>query len=135
MISQRTRGLQNSLLLCQAGLVALSLWLSMQIAFKYFAGSSHLHFDRYPIYGALLILGLVFESLTRDSEKIASNLFQKNVFDQHSVSIRQTFFAAGALFLYLAAAKDSFISRTVLAINVPLLYILFVSSNYFLPEF
>lgn len=135
MISQRTRGLQNSLLLFQAGLVALSLWCSMQIAFRFFAGSSHLHFDRYPIYGALLILGLVFESLTRDSDKIASNLFQKNIFDQHSVSVRQTFFAAGTLFLYLAAAKDSFISRWVLAINVPLLYGLFVSSNYFLPEF
>jgi exopolysaccharide biosynthesis polyprenyl glycosylphosphotransferase len=135
MISQRTRGLQNSLLLCQAGLVALSLWLSMLVAFTYFAGSSHQHFDRYPIYGALLILGLVFESLTRDSEKIAANLFQKNIFDQHSVSIRQTFFAAGTLFLYLAAAKDAFISRSVLAINVPLLYCLFVGSNYFLPEF
>jgi len=135
MISQRTRGLQNSLVFCQAGLVALALWVSMQIAFKYFAGSSHLHFDRYPIYGALLILGLVFESLTRDSEKIASNLFQKNLFDQHSISVRQTFFATGTLFLYLAAAKDSFISRWVLAINVPLLYFLFVGSNYFLPEF
>jgi exopolysaccharide biosynthesis polyprenyl glycosylphosphotransferase len=135
MISQRTRGLQNSLLLCQAGLVTLALWISMQIAFKYFAGSSHLHFDRYPIYGALLILGLVFESLTRDSEKIASNLFQKNFFDQHSIGVRQTFFATGTLFLYLAAAKDSFISRWVLAINVPLLYALFVGSNYFLPEF
>jgi exopolysaccharide biosynthesis polyprenyl glycosylphosphotransferase len=135
MISQRTRGLQNSLLLCQAGLVALALWVSMQIAFRYFAGSSHLHFDRYPIYGALLVLGLIFESLTRESEKIASNLFQKNVFHQHAISVRQTFFAAGTLFLYLAAAKDSFISRWVLAIDVPLLYCLFVGSNYFLPEF
>lgn len=135
MISQRTRGLQNALLICQSGLVVLALWVSMQIAFQYFAGSSHLHFDRYPIYGALLILGLVFESLTRDSEKIASNLFQKNIFDQHSVSIRQAFFATGTLFLYLAAAKDSFISRWVLAINVPLLYCLLVGSNYFLPEF
>ena len=40
----------------------------------------------------------------------------------------------GALVLYLAAAKDAFISRTVLAVNLPLLYLGLFGSNYFLPQ-
>ena len=134
MISQRARGLQNSLLACQAFLIVLALWLSMQITFEFFTAASRLHFDRYPIYGALLVVGLIFESTSRDAHKIASNLFQRNIFDQHSVSVRQTLFASGTLFLYLAAAKDGFISRTVMAINVPLIYGLLLVSNYFLPR-
>ena len=73
--------------------------------------------------------------MSRDGQKIAANLFRPNVFDQHSVSVRQTVFAAGTLFLYLAAAKDAFISRTVLAFIVPLLYVLLFGSNRFLPRF
>jgi exopolysaccharide biosynthesis polyprenyl glycosylphosphotransferase len=134
MISQRSRGLQNTLLLCQALLVVLALWVSMLITFQFFTEASRLHFDRYPLYGAILILGLLFESMSRDRQNAAANLFRPNFFEQHAVSVRQTLFASGTLFLYLAAAKDAFISRTVLAILVPQLYFLFLGTNVFLPR-
>ena len=134
MISQRTRGLHHSLLLCQVLLIGFGLWLAMDVAFTLFTAASSLHRDRYPIYGAVLIVGLVIETLTRDPQQLASNLFNRNIYDQHKISLRQTFFSAGMLFLYLAAAKDAFISRTVLAVGLPLIYLLLVWSNYFLPR-
>lgn len=134
MISQRTRGLHHTLLLCQALLVGFGLWLAMDVAFTLFTEASSVHRDRYPVYGAVLIVGLVMETLTRDPQEVASNLFQRNIFDQHKVSLRQTFFAAGMLFLYLAAAKDAFISRTFLAVDIPLMYLTLLTSNYYLPR-
>lgn len=134
MISQRTRGLHHSLLLCQAFLVGLGLWLAMDVAFTVFTEASSLHRDRYPVYGAILIVGLVIETLTRDAQQIAGNLFQRNLFDQHKTSLRQTFFAVGMLFLYLAATKDAFISRTFLAVDIPLIYLTLLVSNYYLPR-
>lgn len=134
MISQRTRGLHHTLLLCQALLIGLGLWVAMDVAFTIFTEASSLHRDRYPIYGAVLIIGLVMETLIRDAQEIAANLFQRNIYDQHKVSLRQTFFAAGMLFLYLAAAKDAFISRTFLAVDLPLIYLTLLWSNYTLPR-
>jgi putative colanic acid biosynthesis UDP-glucose lipid carrier transferase len=126
--------MHHTLLLCQALLIVLALWVSMDVAFSLFTQASSLHRDHYPIYGSVLILGLVFESLTRDGQKVAANLFQRNVFEQHGVSVRQTLFATCTLVLYLAAAKDAFISRVFLAVNLPLLYLVLFGSNYFLPQ-
>lgn len=134
MISQRTRGLHNTLLLCQAVLVGFGLWVSMEVVFTFFTDASALHRDRYPIYGGILIFGLLIESLTRDSQEVEANLFKRNIFEQHRVSLRQTLFAAGNLFLYLAVAKDAFISRTVIAVDLPLAYLFLLVSNYFLPR-
>jgi len=105
----------------------------MKVAFGFFTGASAIHLDRYPIYGLVLVLGLAIESVTRNQEKLASNLFRPSFFDQHGISVRQTIFSCATLFLYLAAAKDGFISRTVLAFGVPLIYLVLLGSNYFLP--
>ncbi len=135
MIRQRTRGLENTLLICQALVVVLALWTSMLVAFHFFTDASPLHFDRYPLYGAVLILGLFMEAISRDPERKTFNLFRLNIFDQHQLTVRQTVFVAGTLFLFLAAAKDAFISRTVMAIMIPLLYFALFGSNWFLPRF
>ncbi len=133
MISQRTRGLHNSLLLCQMLLVALAFWVCMQVAFSFFVGASEVHLSAYPSYGVVLILGLLVETMARDNQKISANLLGQNILIQHSVSVRQTAFAAGALLLYVVATKDARISRTVVALYLPALYLVLLWSNYVLP--
>ncbi len=106
----------------------------MVVAFRFFTQASAVHFDRYPLYGLVLVLGLFFELLSRDRGKTSALQFRTDIFDQHAVSVRQTLFVAGTLFLYLAAAKDAFISRIVLLILIPLLHLLLFGSNCFLPR-
>ncbi len=133
MISQRARGLRTALLIGQSVFVVLALLAAMTIAFTFFTGAATEHLERYPIYAALLILGLWIDSARRDAHKAANALFQRDFLSVHATSLRQTFFAAGALLLYLAIAKDAFISRTVLAIEFPLLYLVLLWSNRDLP--
>lgn len=134
MISQRTLGLQRALLVCQSLLVVVALWISMVISFTMFTGASREHLERYPIYGAVLILGLVADAFSRRGQVLSTPLMQQGIIDHHSTSLRQTIYASGALFLYLAATKDAFISRTVLAVNLPLLYVTLLGANCILPR-
>src|SRR5688572_25684264 len=114
MISERTRGLQHILLLCQAFLAGLALAVVMCVSFGWLTGATGLHLEHYPIYWGILVLGLVIESLNRQDQSVSADLFQRSLLHQHGVSLRQTVYAAVALLLYLAITKDAFISRTVL---------------------
>lgn len=122
------------LLLCQGCLIVAALYLSMLVTFAYFAGASSLHRGHYPNYAIILVAGLLIESISRDPEKEAVALFRRKLMEQHSLSLRQTLFSVGCLFLYLAAFKDAFVSRTVLALGVPLIYFVLLISNALLPR-
>ncbi len=134
MISQRTRGLQNTLLVCQAVIAVLLLCATAEVTFTFITGASILHIERYPIYAAVLISGLVLESAKRGRAAVQANLFQRSFLDQHGVTLRQVCFAMGMLLCYLALMKDQFISRSFMLIYFPVLYAGLLASNYFLPR-
>ena len=132
MLTQRTRGLQTTVLFCQALLVTLVFVVVAQVTFTFFFAGNPAGIERYPIYCGLLILGLVLEALHRDKD---DNSFGRSFLVQHGVSLRQCACAIGVLLVFLAAAKDAFISRTFLAFLVPSVYAALLWSNMVLPRF
>lgn len=134
MITQRTRGFQNALLVCQAAVVFLVLLLAGALTFTLFTSVASNHVGHYMIYSGLVTLGLVIESANRDKNRIRQNLFQPNFIDQHRVTFRQTVWGIGTLLLFLAATKDTVISRLFLVTYVPMLYGALLVTNYSLPR-
>lgn len=135
MISQRTRGLLNTLLLCQAVIAVLLLCATAEVTFTFFTSASILHIERYPIYAALVIAGLVLEAAKRNRTLARVNLFKRSFLEQHTVTLRQVCYASGALLAYLVLFKDLYISRTFMLVFFPSLYAALLASNYFLPRF
>ena len=126
MLTQRTRGLQTTVLFCQALVVALVFVVVAQVTFAMFFAGSPAGIERYPIYCGLLILGLAVEALYRDKE---DSSFGRGFLVQHGVALRQSACAIGVLLVFLAAAKDAFISRTFLAFLAPSVYVALLWSN------
>lgn len=134
MISQRTRGLQKMLLVCQCVIAVLLLCATAEITFTFITAASLLHIGRYPIYAAVLIAGLILESAKRGRVATQTNLLQRNFLDQHAVTLRQVCYALGMLLCYLALMKDQFISRSFMLVYFPALYGVLLLSNYYLPR-
>jgi putative colanic acid biosynthesis UDP-glucose lipid carrier transferase len=134
MISQRSRGLDQALFLCQLLVVLLSFALAMGISFAFFTSTSILHLQHYPAYALMLMGGVTIEAFSHRERKASQNLLNVNFLAQHRTALRQTLFAAGTLLLYLVATKDEFISRTVLAIYLPILYLALIWANRVLPR-
>lgn len=134
MISQRTRGLQKMLLVCQCAIAVLLLCVSAEITFTFITSASLEHVERYPIYAVILISGLVLESAKRGRQVTQANLLQRNFLDQHTVTLRQVCYALGMLLCYLALMKDNFISRSFMFVYFPALYGALLLSNYYLPR-
>ena len=134
MISERARGFNNTLFIFQALVVAFAFGSAMAVAFSFFTGASALHLEHYPAYVGILLFGLGLEVAGRSDRTIIENPLQRNFLDQHRMTVRQTVFTGGALLLYLAATKDAFISRTVLGIFLPVLYLGLFWSNRSLPR-
>ncbi len=131
MLTQRTRGLQTTVLFCQALVVTLVFVVVAEITFRWFLAGEPAGLERYPIYCGLLILGLALEALGRDK---AEDLLGRGLLAQHGCAVRQGACAVGVLLVFLAAAKDAFISRTFLAFLVPALYAALLWSNVMLPR-
>src|SRR5438046_165584 len=106
MIWQRTRGLQNMLLICQLALAAVVLCVVM-----FLMGVEKLNFTHYPIYALVVMAGLLLEQMNRERARVRMNLWQHTFLDQHRVTVRQIMYAAGGLLAYLVVTKDQFISR------------------------
>jgi putative colanic acid biosynthesis UDP-glucose lipid carrier transferase len=134
MISQRTRGLLNSVLICQALLAALLLLAVTELTFAFLTTGVPDHWTRYPVYAGMVVLGLVYEAMTRNQASMRVSLWQRDIYQHHRLTLRQTAFALGALLAWLALRKDQAISRSVLLIYLPVLYAALLASNYYLPR-
>lgn len=135
MISQRTRGLQKTLLVCQGLIAALLLCATAEITFTFITSASLPHIERYPLYAGIVIAGLVLESVKRERVLVQSSLLQRNFQNQHTVTLRQVCYSMGALLFYLALFKDQYISRAFMLAFFPALYVALLASNYFLPRY
>jgi putative colanic acid biosynthesis UDP-glucose lipid carrier transferase len=130
MISHRTRGLLSTLLVCQIVLAVLLLGLVALLTFTWLTGATAEQWSRYPIYAAMVMVGLVLESLARYQSR---HLLRRDFLVQHELTLRQTAFAIGAVLAWIALTKDQTISRWFLLIYVPFLYAILLSSNCHLP--
>jgi len=131
MILQRTRGLQSILLLLQSILIAVSFALSLLVTLM-FTSLSWIQIDHYPIYALIMIAGLFIEFNRRELLGKQFNPLVFSFLKQHQVSLNQTLFATAALFIYLVATKDNYISRISLALYLPALYLTLLWSNRYL---
>ena len=133
MVTQRTQGLYRLFLLCQIGIVAALFWLGVWVMVTFYSKGAELTWRRYTVYCAMLVIGLLGESLSREGSK--RYFLQSELLRQHRLALRQTFASVGVLVFYLVATKDSFISRIFFFNFLPWLYIALLFSHYFLPEF
>jgi len=133
MVTQRTQGLYRVFLLCQIVIVAALFWFGVWVMVTFYSPSAELTWNRYSIYCAMLVLGMLGESLSREGSK--KYFLQSELLRQHRLALRQTFASTGVLVFYLVATKDSFISRVFFFNFLPWLYIALLFSHYFLPEF
>jgi exopolysaccharide biosynthesis polyprenyl glycosylphosphotransferase len=133
MVTQRTQGLYRVFLLCQIGIVAALFWFGVWIMVTFYSPGAQLTWRRYSIYCAMLVLGMIAESLSREGSK--NYFLQAELLRQHRLSFRQTLASVGALVLYLIATKDAFISRIFFFNFVPWFYLALLFSHHFLPQF
>jgi exopolysaccharide biosynthesis polyprenyl glycosylphosphotransferase len=133
MIGQRTRGLQGALLVCQLMLVPVLLLLCGLVVFTSVTSVDGELASHYPMYALAVMIGLVFESMSRDRARVRQNLWQHTFLDQHRVTVRQVVHGVGVLLVYLAATKDQVISRWFLLAFGTSLYLGLLAVNYWLP--
>jgi putative colanic acid biosynthesis UDP-glucose lipid carrier transferase len=133
MITQRAQGLYRVFLLCQILIVAGLFWFGVWIMVTFYSPGASLTWNRYSIYCATLVIGLLGESLSREGSK--RYFLQSEFLRQHRLALRQTLASIGVLVLYLIATKDGFISRIFFFNFIPWLYIALLFSHHFLPEF
>ena len=129
MIIQRKRGLQAVLVLIQAGLIMLVFILCAFATFNFFTGVTWDLIIRYPPYVLAMSAGILFESIRRAQVGVELSPFEQGFIQQHQLSVRQTFYAVGALLIYLVVTKDGTISRIFLAVCVPMFYLTLLWSN------
>ncbi len=133
MATPRTQGLYRLFLLCQIAIVAGLFWLGVWVMVTFYSeGGAELTWRRYSIYCAMLVIGILGESLSREGSK--RYFLQSELLRQHRLAIRQTIASIGVLVFYLVATKDGFISRLFFFNFIPWLYIALLFSHYFLPE-
>ncbi len=133
MVTQRTQGLYRVFLLCQIAIVAALFWLGVWIMVNSYSESAQLTWRRYSIYCAMLVIGIIAESLSREGSK--KYFLYSEFLRQHRLALRQTCASVGVLVLYLIATKDAFISRIFFFNFLPWLYIALLLSHHFLPQF
>jgi hypothetical protein len=136
MVTQRTQGLYRVFLLCQIAIVAALFWFGVWVMVTFYSPGAELTWRRYSIYCAMLFIGMLGESLSREGSK--KYFLQSELLLQHRLALRQTIASVGVLVIYLVATKDSFISRLFFFNFLPWLYsaLLFSqSSPGFSPNF
>jgi exopolysaccharide biosynthesis polyprenyl glycosylphosphotransferase len=100
--------------------------------FNFFTGINWNLIIHYPIYVFAITAGLFLESFRRDQAGMELSPFQGGFPLQHQLSLRQTFYAIGALFVYLVVTKDGTISRIFLGLCLPMFYLTLLLSNRYL---
>jgi len=133
MMTQRRQGLYRVFLLCQILITAALFWFGVWVLVTFYSPGAELTWRRYSIYCAMLVIGLLGESLNREGSK--RYFLQAELLRQHRLALRQTFASTGVLVFYLVATKDAFISRLFFFNFLPWLYIALLFSHHFLPEF
>ncbi len=129
MISDRTKGVRNLLLISQCCLVTAAFWGWFFLCYEHPVMFSRV--NRHIIYNFFILLGLVVEARSLRS---ALNLRMPAVEETGRRSMRQLGYAMFYLFLFLVAEQSTNISRVFLFSLIPLLYLILFFTNQILPR-
>jgi len=128
VISDRTKGIERLALVCECILVTVAFWAWFGVVwglrFDPRAAWHHLVYNQFMVLGMILGAWNTPESVglrTPDFEETSQRTF------------RQLGFAVFFLLFYLVAAQDAGISRLTLLTFIPVLYLVLLASNRFLP--
>jgi putative colanic acid biosynthesis UDP-glucose lipid carrier transferase len=130
MISSRAKGLGKICIACQGLAITLAFWLWLPLTQHHWI-IGNLNLSQYAFYNAVLVIGIVVAYVTA-----ANNAWfnQSAFFDCRRSAFRQTAFAAGLMVLLLAGEKNETISRLFLFTFLPVLYVILVVTQRFLPS-
>ncbi|MGB8167082.1 MAG: sugar transferase [Chthoniobacteraceae bacterium] len=134
MVSQRTRGLLSTLLVCEAALAVVALCLVAWLTSVAVTAITAPQWGRLPIYAAVIVGGLAVEGMGRNQRRPGWRSGLTVFVELHRLALLQTAFATGALLAYLAVAKDQYIPRTLLVAYIPCLYVSLVWAKMWLPK-
>jgi putative colanic acid biosynthesis UDP-glucose lipid carrier transferase len=112
-------------------LIALALAFSLYLT-SFFKAVSIAQVLHYPIYAAVMLIGLFIELARRNREGKQVDPFSDNFPAQHRASLSQTVYAVGALLVYLAISRETYFVRTSLVALVPIIYGILLFSNRYL---
>lgn len=131
MISHRTAGLHNLFVLIQVLLAAglFAGWISLFAALRGPVANP----ERYLVYGGVVVVALLFESLKRNREDVRVCLFEQSLTRLHAIAFRQVLWVAGALVLFVTLLKDAALSRVFLVTYSAALYLVLLVLNRWLP--
>ena len=132
MISQRIRGIQSLLVLAQCVLASALYWIWFLWLWHFYSELSSAFTERYLLYWAAAMAGLVLEVVTRDRMRFRHTVVQADFGRQHRIALRQTLIATTAMLLFIAFRKDTYISRVFLGAFAPSLYMLLLLTNRYL---
>jgi exopolysaccharide biosynthesis polyprenyl glycosylphosphotransferase len=130
MISDRSKGIQNLVLVAQCVLVSAAFWLWLPLCWD--APITREIVNRFLIYNLFVLLGLIVGSRTLRTDM---GLRVPGFEETTRRSFRQL---GGTLFyflLYLVAARETQMSRLFFFSFVPLLFIVLFATNRYLPRF
>jgi putative colanic acid biosynthesis UDP-glucose lipid carrier transferase len=128
MISDRNKGIQRLVLLCECILVTVAFWADFALCWSLPVDRKVL--TRYSVYNEFMLLGLLLISW-RSPASVGT---RRPAFEETSrLTVRQLGGALFFLLLYLVAAQDDRISRLFLFSLVPWLYMVLFVANHSLP--
>jgi len=130
MLLQRVTGIYNTYLIVVSGIFAVVFW-GYLISLDLLLGQGGYHYDRYTLYYTAGTMGLLW-SLIRMRE-LASRLPTRDWNICHHLAVSQCLNCGLGILVFVAASKDTFISRIYLFSVIPILYIVLLLSNRFVP--
>ena len=128
MISDRARGIQRSVLLCQCAIVTGAFWAWFLL--RYYRLADWTVVSRYLVYNAFALLGLILGNWRSGA---TLGIPRPTIAESSRRSLGQLGGTLFLLLLYLAATHDARISRLFFFSFIPLLYTLLYASNRYLP--
>ncbi len=134
MVSQRTRGLLSTLLVCEVGLAVAALCVVAWLASVTVTAITAPQWGRLPIYAVVIAGGLALEGMGRNQRRPGWRSGLSVFVELHRLAFVQTCFAVGAWLAYLVVAKDQYIPRTLLVAYIPTLYVALLWAKMWLPR-
>lgn len=128
MVSYRTRGVFSLSLLIQVIAVTSVFWLWLPISQGQFTYTNSLHAERYTIYNAMLVLGILVGSKS-------VNVMKGDFWNSSRHALRQAFYGFAFLFIFVIGSKDATISRLFIFSLMPVAYGTLAICNRYLPPF
>jgi undecaprenyl-phosphate glucose phosphotransferase len=128
MVNYRTRGVFSLSLLLQVIALTFIFWAWLPVSQGTLGYSGLVRPERYTIYNAMLILGLLVGSKP-------STITKSDFWNANRNALRQTFYSFAFLFVFVIASKEQSISRVFIFSLMPLAYLTLTICNRYLPPF